>query len=259
MKRKTFIFIITLVLLGLTSPYLSISPVFSQTRKSFLWKVQSKSTTVYLLGSIHFLKKEFYPLQETIESAYNSSEVLVVEANVNDIGELDLTTLMDKALYKDDDRLEKHVSSETYRLIKKETGALGIPPDLADKQKPWLLALSLQALTLTKLGYDPRHGVDYHFLSKAQGKRKILELESLDEQVKLLSGFSDWEQERFLMGKSQREAKGVLYSLRNNFYLLRRAGCFCVPECGRSRFVDLFSCLGNLFPGAVPCFFRPLR
>ncbi len=199
MKRKTFVFVITLILLGLIGPYLSIKPVLAQTGKSFLWKIQSKAATVYLLGSIHFLKEEFYPLPETIESAYDSSEVLVVEANVNDIGKLDLATFMDKAFYSDDDHLEKHVSPETYQLIKRETRSLGIPPELADNQKPWLLALSLQALELMKLGYDPQHGVDYYFLSKAQGKKRILELESLDEQIKLLSGFSDREQEIFLL------------------------------------------------------------
>jgi uncharacterized protein YbaP (TraB family) len=209
MKRKTFAFVITLILIGLIGPYLSIKPVLSQTGKSFLWKIQSKAATVYLLGSIHFLKKEFYPLPETIESAYDSSEVLVVEANVNDISKLDLATFMDKALYSDDDRLEKHVSPETYQLIKRESRSLGIPPELADNQKPWLLALSLQALELMKLGYDPRQGVDYYFLSKAQGKKRILELESLEEQIELLSGFSDMEQEMFL-----------LYTLKN----LRSAG-----------------------------------
>jgi uncharacterized protein YbaP (TraB family) len=199
MKRKTFVFVITLILLSLICPYPSIKPVLSQTGKSFLWKIQSKAATIYLLGSIHFLKQEFYPLPEAIESAYDSSEVLVVEANVNDIGKLDLTTFMDKALYSDDDHLEKHVSPETYLLIKRKTRSLGIPLELADTQKPWFLALSLQALELMKLGYDPRHGVDYHFLSKAQGKKRILELESLDEQIKFLSGFSDREQEMFLL------------------------------------------------------------
>lgn len=65
-------------------------------------------------------------------------------------------------------------------------------------QKPWFLALSLQAMELVRLGYDPQYGVDYYFLSKAQGKKRIFELESLDEQLSLLSGFSDNEKEQFL-------------------------------------------------------------
>jgi uncharacterized protein YbaP (TraB family) len=199
MKRKTFVVVIILILLGPTGPYLAIQPAFSQSGKNFLWKIQSSTATVYLLGSIHFLKEKCYPLPLTVESAYDSSEVLVVEADINDIGKVDLATFMDEALYSGDDRLENHVSPETYRLIRRETGAMGIPPELADTERPWLLALSLQALELMKLGYDPRLGVDYHFLSKAKGKKRILELESLDEQIKLLSGFSDREQEMFLL------------------------------------------------------------
>jgi len=91
------------------------------------------------------------------------------------------------------------VSPETYRLIKKESKALGMPIELLRMQKPWFLALSFQAMELVRLGYSPEHGVDYHFLTRAQGKKRILGLESLEEQLSLLSGFSDREQEQFLL------------------------------------------------------------
>jgi hypothetical protein len=145
------------------------------------------------------LREDVYPLHKTIENAYDASNMLVVEANINELGKLDLKMLTERAFYKSDDHLEKHVSPETYRLVKKETGTLGFPVELIRMQKPWFLALSLQAMELTRLGYDPQYGVDYYFLKKAQGKKRILELESLDEQLGLLSGFSDNEQEQFLL------------------------------------------------------------
>ena len=172
------------------------APAYAQT--SFLWKVQSSTATVYLLGSIHFLKAEAYPLNPAIENAYDLSDILVVEANVNDLGKLNLTTFMDKAFYQGEDLLQNHVSRETYRLIKKESAGLGLPMEMMEKQKPWFLALSLQAMALIKSGYDPTYGVDAYFLSKAEGRKRILELESLDEQINLLAGFSDREQELFL-------------------------------------------------------------
>lgn len=58
--------------------------------------------------------------------------------------------------------------------------------------------MSLAALESMKLGLDPNLGIDKHFLSKAEGKR-IMELESLDYQINLLSGFSDKDQELFLI------------------------------------------------------------
>jgi uncharacterized protein len=190
---------IALLFLALSGSLTPTESAFSYSQKSFLWKVQSSGSTVYLLGSIHFLKEDVYPLNQTIESAYESTDKLVVEANINDLGNLDLKMLSERAFYKNDDHVEKHVSPETYPLIKKESKALGMPMELLKMQKPWFLALSFQAMELVRLGYSPEHGVDYHFLSRAQGKKRILELESLEEQLSLLSGFSDREQEQFLL------------------------------------------------------------
>jgi uncharacterized protein YbaP (TraB family) len=95
--------------------------------------------------------------------------------------------------------LEKHVSPEIYERVVKETGGLGIPVGLLNKQKPWFLAITLVALESLKLGFDPNLGIDKYFLSKAEGGKKILELESLDDQLDLLSGFSGKDQELFLL------------------------------------------------------------
>jgi hypothetical protein len=171
----------------------------SQSQKSFLWKIQSKTSTVYVLGSIHFAKKEVYPLHQKIENAFVQSDALVVEANVNDIQKIDIQKIMESAFYPANDALEKHISPETFEWLKEETNGLGIPLELLNKQKPWFLAMTLVALESMKLGLDPNLGIDKYFLSKAQGKKKIMELESLEYQISLLSGFSDKDQELFLI------------------------------------------------------------
>jgi len=185
-----------LILLG-TSALAQVT--LSASQKSFLWKIQSKTNTVYVLGSLHFSKKEIYPLSEKIEKAFGQSEILVVEADINDIKKVDIQKLMERAFYPANDTLEKHVSPEIYERVVKETGGLGIPVELLNKQKPWFLAITLVALESLKLGFDPNLGIDKYFLSKAEGGKRILELESLDYQLNLLSGFSDKDQELFLL------------------------------------------------------------
>lgn len=199
MKNKTSKLLVIFSVLILVSLVASSQDVFSQSQKSYLWRVQSKTNTVYVLGSIHFLKKEFYPLNQKIENAFDQSDFLAVEANVNDITKIDIQKLVDSALYLDLETLEKHVSTETYELIKKESGRLGLPLEMINRQKPWFLALVLESLELLKLGFDPNYGIDKYFLSKAEGKKKILELESLDYQISLLSNLSDKDQELFLL------------------------------------------------------------
>jgi uncharacterized protein YbaP (TraB family) len=196
---QTCLVIIAFFLLAVGGALAGLQPYFASAQKGFLWKVQSSHSTIYLLGSIHFLKEDVYPLSHAIEDAYDSSDRLVVEANIDDLDKLDLKMLADKAFYRNDDQVENHVSPETYRLIQKESKRLDMPIDLIRMQKSWFLALSFEAAELMRLGYDPKYGVDYHFLAKAQGKKEILELESLDEQLSLLSGYSDKEQEEFLL------------------------------------------------------------
>jgi uncharacterized protein YbaP (TraB family) len=198
-SRPCLSLVLAFIVLALSGSLPFVKSAFSHDQKSFLWKIQSGSATVYLLGSIHLLKKNVYPLNETIENTYESSDTLVVEANINEMDKLDLTKLTGRAFYQGDDHIEKHVSPETYRSIRKESETLGLPVELIRMQKPWFLALALQAMELVKLGYDPQYGVDFHFLAKARGKKRILELESVEEQINLLSGFSEREQELFLL------------------------------------------------------------
>ena len=175
------------------------SPDCSSYARNFLWQVQSERNTVYVLGSIHLLKKDVYPLSRVIESAYDRSDILAVEADVNDISRLDLQKLMDSAVYPAGDTLERHVSRRTFDLVKEETEKVGLPMEFVYSQRPWFLALTMESLELMKSGYDPNYGIDKHFLSKAEGRKKIVELESIDYQIDLLSRLNAEEQELFLL------------------------------------------------------------
>jgi len=122
---------------------------------NFLWRIQSKTGTVYALGSIHLLKQDVYPLSNTIENAFDKSDSLAVEANVNNIDMANLEKLMGSAFYPEGDTLENHVSKNTLEIIKKETDKSGLPSEVFYKQKPWILALMLESLKLMAAGYNP--------------------------------------------------------------------------------------------------------
>jgi uncharacterized protein YbaP (TraB family) len=192
---KSFPIIFILILFSLS---VFVQDIFPQPQKSFLWRVRSTTNTVYVLGSLHLAKKEVYPLNQKIEDAFERSEILVVEANVNDIKKMDVQKLMERAFYPPQDTLERHVSIETYEWIRKEINKFGISAELINKQRPWFLSMTFVTLESLKLELDPNLGIDKYFLSKAEGKKKILELESLDYQIEFLSNLSDKDQELFL-------------------------------------------------------------
>lgn len=171
-----------------------------ETEKAFLWKVQSDGPPTYLLGSIHVATKDFYPLPEQVELGFESSQVLAVEVNINEIDPLSMTSIvMESAFYQDEDSLKEHISPETYELVQDRLEEFGVDITTLDKAKPWFIAMMISNLELQKLGFDPSYGVDKHFLDLAvKENKKIVELESFDFQIRLLQGFSDKDQELFL-------------------------------------------------------------
>ena len=168
-------------------------------QKSFLWKVQSKSATVYVLGSLHALKRETYPLPGKIEEAFRESDVLVVEANINEMPLEGIMGMLEAALYTGNEGLESHLSKETYEFAKARLNGFGMPIELFHKSKPWFLALMITALEMQRLGFDPEYGIDNYFLKKAVGAKRIMELESVTYQMNLLSTLSAGDQESFLL------------------------------------------------------------
>lgn len=172
-------------------------------KANFLWKVTGADgkDKAYLLGSVHIVPDDIYPLSSKIENAYESSEYIVVEADMNKIDFIKVQQLtMEKGIYTDGSCLEDEISEELYKKLGEaltKTGMVTI--DMAKMMKPWLVALTVPQLMILKMGYKADNGIDMHFLKKAdKDRKKILELESAEFQIGLLSGFSEELQKKFL-------------------------------------------------------------
>ena len=161
--------------------------------RSFLWKISSEENFVYLLGSIHVAKPTIYPLDSVIEDAFLLADNLVVEVDINEVDAQEtLRLVMEYGTYPEGDGFKDNVSEELYTKLNEQFWQFGISIKLLDMYKPWFIYLTLDQLTWLNLGYQPEYGIDYYFLDKAITTEKdIIELETAEDQIELLSLFSD--------------------------------------------------------------------
>jgi uncharacterized protein YbaP (TraB family) len=163
-----------------------------------LLKVTRGDSTVYLLGSVHVARPDIYPLNEPIEEAFARSSRLVVEV---DLARIDRTAFQKKVMslgmLPAGRTLRTELPPEVSRKLEEKLSALGMPAAGFDRMRPWLVSMVLAELDFSRLGYDPANGVDLYFLSRA-GEKEIVQLESADSQLEMLSGFSDEEQRELL-------------------------------------------------------------
>ena len=166
-----------------------------------LWKVQSPHNTAYLLGSIHVLKPQHYPLAPELYDSFDQSSTVIFEVALDSLNSPTAQlSMLQKGLLSPDRKLQDLLSEESYRIAKQHMAELGMDIGLFQQMKPWMAATALTAMELQKLGFDSVYGVDRHFFEKAQETGKPTEgLETVDFQLSLLENLSPAMQESFLL------------------------------------------------------------
>lgn len=160
-----------------------VTPVF--------YKITSdkNNSTIYLLGSIHAAEESIYPLNETIMSAYNSSDYLAVEVDIVEM-QKDISVqlgLTQKMLYQNGAKIKDELGEELYTKMVEVLREKNLYSGIYDVYKPVFFESLLETIIIKDSGLDSNAGIDMHFLNLAKENQKdILEIETAEFQFDLL-------------------------------------------------------------------------
>lgn len=158
--------------------------VAAQTR-AFAWKVTGRQGAIYLVGSVHLLSKDSYPLSTALETAYKDSDLLVEEVDMADLtGPASQMAMLQRGMQPSGTPIEKVLSPGTLTLLNKKAADLGLPIEALKQFKPWMIALTIEAMQWQKAGFDPQLGLDMHFFERAkQDGKDVQGLETVEYQI----------------------------------------------------------------------------
>jgi uncharacterized protein YbaP (TraB family) len=170
--------------------------------KHFLWKVDGPNASVaYLLGSLHVLTPEYYPLSPEIDKAFAASKTLVEELDFDEMNDpAQIMNAMGKAMLSDGRTLDQIVAPSTFAEVTRRAEKAGLPMVALQRMKPWLVAITLMGPTLQAAGFKAELGVDKHFFDRAkQAGLKRQALETLAYQIGRFDQLSPKLQEEMLV------------------------------------------------------------
>jgi uncharacterized protein YbaP (TraB family) len=170
--------------------------------RAFAWKVTGKAGAVYLVGSVHLLSKDFYPLNPALETAYKASRLLVEEVDLGEMAQTDNQfALLSKGMLPESQSLDTVLSPSTLALLNKHLPDLGPMAQAMKRFKPWFAALTIESLEWAKAGFDPNLGLDKHFYDRAVADGKSVEgLETMSFQIGLFDTMPMDQQDKLLAG-----------------------------------------------------------
>lgn len=164
------------------------SPKTNKTNKTkgaqgLLFRIESTSATVYVLGSIHVANESLYPLDSRITSAFEQADTLVLETELTPSAKARGSKLMQQAgMYTPPDSLDAHLDDSTRAALNAVLAERGLPAELVQVMRPWLVSLTLTLMQLSSIGYKAELGIDEHFRSKA-ARKHLAAIETVEQQV----------------------------------------------------------------------------
>jgi uncharacterized protein YbaP (TraB family) len=192
--------IASLIILTINAASAAVDVMHPQTQKNFLWHVKGEHASGYILGSVHVMKRDSYPLPSAIEHIDNCCGTVVFETDIDDMDNPVLQARMIKlAKYPPGQMLSQKLSPQTYSLLKEKVRAASLSMAQFEAFKPWFIALTLATMEFQRIGFDPNFGIDRYFFDRVRkANKKMIFLETNDFQMNVMAKMGRRMQEGFL-------------------------------------------------------------
>ena len=166
-----------------------------------VWHVGGEQNDIWLLGSVHMLRRSDHPLPPIMDRLYEQAEILLMELDMDDLDEVAMQALFQEAgLLPAGTTLADVLGPERYARASAAADAADIPLDMLAGSEPWLAALITEQVMLGRAGFSALHGIEIHFLGRALADDKdILGLETVAEQVGIFDTLAMADQAELLL------------------------------------------------------------
>jgi uncharacterized protein YbaP (TraB family) len=165
----------------------------SSPKRGVLFEVSNGANTIYLFGTLHVGRPDFYPLNAAITRPLAAAGRVWFELDFSDLGALQ--RMASAGEYTDGTTLDQKLPPALMRRVEAALGRQGTSSGSLHTKKPWAVVAELVMVDAEQLGYSPIFAADIYLATIAQLLGKpISGLESIDEQVAALSAMNDDEQ-----------------------------------------------------------------
>ncbi len=168
--------------------------VWAELRAPF-YLAERNDQVVYVLGTLHVGRADFYPLRPAIESAVKKSSRIYLEINQEESG---AEQKMAQAMLCQHPCLKEALDESEWRTLSRRLGNQEAALRELERMRPWAAAIVLTVADFAALGLNAQHGVEKHVTTLAGNGKKTVGLESVEEQIRLFADMTPAEQKEML-------------------------------------------------------------
>ena len=163
-----------------------------------LWVVRDADSTVYLFGTIHYLRPGTAWGSDKVDAAFASADQFWVEVADQDDPTVAAAVAQQHGVTPDRP-LSSILSAEDFAAFDKAAQGVGASGAAMDAYRPWLAAFMVAGTAPLQAGYRPDAGVDKTLMDRARAEGKTIRgFETADIQLRLIASMSEEAQIAYL-------------------------------------------------------------
>ena len=162
-----------------------------------LWVVKDADSTVYLFGTVHYLRPGTAWGSDKADAAFAAADQFWVEVADQDDPSV-VAAVAQQHGVTPDRPLSSILSAEDFAAFDKAAQGIGANGAALDAYRPWLAAFMVAGTAPMQAGYRPEAGVDKTLMDRARAEGKTIHgFETADRQLRLIAGMSEEEASTF--------------------------------------------------------------
>lgn len=155
-----------------------------------MWVVSDADSEVTLYPTLHILPPETVWKSEALTDRLNDAEEVWFEILPGSESDPALQQMMMGLGLNPGSSLSTELTEAEVTALKSAIEPLGMPFQVVDQMRPWVVSTFVGMAALTNAGFDLDAGVEKQLVPMSQGKT-IRALETAEEQMKMLASFSN--------------------------------------------------------------------
>jgi hypothetical protein len=159
-----------------------------------LWQIEKNGVTSYMLGTVHLGDQEMAGLPNYVTDAIKKTDKLFVEVDLSKIDPMmQQQVVMQYMMLPEGKTLQSELSPESYQALGNYFSKAGLDIALFKGLQPFAVLLQITIMEYQKAGYVDTFGIDKQVMAVAQQSDiPVLQLETLEQQMKMLTSFSQY-------------------------------------------------------------------
>ena len=163
-----------------------------------LWVVRDADSTVYLFGTVHYLRPGTAWGSAKMDAAFAEADQFWVEVADQDDPTVAARVAQQHGVTPDRP-LSSILSAEDFAAFDKAAQGVGANGAALDAYRPWLAAFMVAGTAPLQAGYRPDAGVDKTLMDRARAEGKTIHgFETADRQLRLIASMSEEAQIAYL-------------------------------------------------------------